>query len=176
MNPIYYIYMHAFSRRFYPKRLTLHVFCQYVCSLGIEPTTFCAANAMLYHWATGTLIYYDTRPNSFSTDYFDRGYSPRWVFWNHFVCIFVLYVSKRFETRLSARAQNTARCAEFGSFTSFCVCMFKLRLVFVRSDTGGREGELGSVLLSVRRGSLRVHWTRRASTQMSFSESCVWML
>ncbi len=24
---------------------------QYVCSLGIEPTTFCAANAMLYHWA-----------------------------------------------------------------------------------------------------------------------------
>ncbi len=27
-------------------------FCQYVCSLGIEPTTFCAANAMLYHWAT----------------------------------------------------------------------------------------------------------------------------
>ncbi len=23
--------------------------------LGIEPTTFCAANAMLYHWATGTL-------------------------------------------------------------------------------------------------------------------------
>ncbi len=24
-------------------------FYQYVCSLGIEPTTFCAANAMLYH-------------------------------------------------------------------------------------------------------------------------------
>ncbi len=24
-------------------------FCQYVCSLGIEPTTFCDANAMLYH-------------------------------------------------------------------------------------------------------------------------------
>ncbi len=23
-------------------------------SLGIEPSTFCAANAMLYHWATGT--------------------------------------------------------------------------------------------------------------------------
>ncbi len=27
---------------------------QYVCYLGIEPTNFCAANAMLYHWATGT--------------------------------------------------------------------------------------------------------------------------
>ncbi len=27
----------------------------YVCSLRIEPTTFCAANAMLYHWATGTI-------------------------------------------------------------------------------------------------------------------------
>ncbi len=24
-------------------------FNQYMCSLGIEPTTFCAANAMLYH-------------------------------------------------------------------------------------------------------------------------------
>ncbi len=33
----------------------LYIFCQYVCSLGFEPTTFCAANAMLYHWATGTL-------------------------------------------------------------------------------------------------------------------------
>ncbi len=30
----------------------IHLF-QYVCSLGIEPTSFCAANAMLYHWATG---------------------------------------------------------------------------------------------------------------------------
>ncbi len=25
-----------------------------MCSLGIKPTTFCAANTMLYHWATGT--------------------------------------------------------------------------------------------------------------------------
>ncbi len=25
-----------------------------MCSLGIEPTTFCAANAMLYNWVTGT--------------------------------------------------------------------------------------------------------------------------
>ncbi len=32
----------------------IHIFFQFVCSLGIEPTTFCAANAMLYHWATGT--------------------------------------------------------------------------------------------------------------------------
>ncbi len=31
-------------------------FNQYVCSLGIEPTTFCAANAMLYHWATQEYI------------------------------------------------------------------------------------------------------------------------
>ncbi len=23
-----------------------------MCSLGIKPTTFCAADAMLYHWAT----------------------------------------------------------------------------------------------------------------------------
>ncbi len=40
-----YIYIYAFSRRFYPKRLTVqylgyNFFCQYVCSLEIEPTTF----------------------------------------------------------------------------------------------------------------------------------------
>ncbi len=58
----FYIYIYAFSRRFYPKRLTVHsgytfFFYQYVCSLGIDPMTFCAANAMLYHWATGTLTH-----------------------------------------------------------------------------------------------------------------------
>ncbi len=59
-----YSYIYAFSRRFCPKRLTVHsgytfFFYQYVCSLGIEPRDsifeFCASNAMLYHWATGTL-------------------------------------------------------------------------------------------------------------------------
>ncbi len=35
----------------------IHI-CQYVCSLGIEPTTFCAANAMLYHWTAGTYSYF----------------------------------------------------------------------------------------------------------------------
>ncbi len=35
----------------------IQFFCQYVCSLGIEPTTFCAANTMLYHWATGTRLF-----------------------------------------------------------------------------------------------------------------------
>ncbi len=52
-------YIYAFSRRFYPKRLTiafrLYNCNQYMCSLGIEPTTFCAADAMLYHWATQEL-------------------------------------------------------------------------------------------------------------------------
>ncbi len=38
----------------------LYIFCQYVCSLGIEPTTFCAANEILYHWATGTFPDSDT--------------------------------------------------------------------------------------------------------------------
>jgi len=42
--------------------------------------------------------------------------------------------------------------AELGSHICF---MFKLLFVFVRSDAGGDEGELGSVLLSMRRGSLR---------------------
>ncbi len=49
----YIIYIYAFSRRFYPKRLTVHSGYTFyfinMCFLGIEPTTFCAANAMLYH-------------------------------------------------------------------------------------------------------------------------------
>ncbi len=40
-----YIYIYAFSRCFYPKRFIVqsgytYFFCGYVCSLGIEPTTF----------------------------------------------------------------------------------------------------------------------------------------
>ncbi len=27
----------------------LYIYYQYVCSLGVEPTIFCAANTMLYH-------------------------------------------------------------------------------------------------------------------------------
>ncbi len=45
-TPYVNIYIYAFSRHFYPKRLTVHsgytFFCQYVCSLGIEPTNLCA--------------------------------------------------------------------------------------------------------------------------------------
>ncbi len=40
---IHFIYIYAFSRRFYPKRLTVHsgyTFFVSMCSLGIEPTTF----------------------------------------------------------------------------------------------------------------------------------------
>ncbi len=50
------IYIYAFSRRFYPKQLKMHSGYSffYVCSLEIEPTTFCAANAMLYQRATWT--------------------------------------------------------------------------------------------------------------------------
>ncbi len=34
-------YIYIFSRHFYPKQLTGYTFfCQYVCSLGLEPTTF----------------------------------------------------------------------------------------------------------------------------------------
>ncbi len=37
--------------------ITLFIICQYMCSLGIEPTTFSAANTMLYHWAIGTFFF-----------------------------------------------------------------------------------------------------------------------
>ncbi len=45
----------------------LYMFYQYVCSLGIEPMTFCTANAMLYHWATWTVdIFFIVHPNVLS--------------------------------------------------------------------------------------------------------------
>ncbi len=54
----FYIYIYAFSRHFYPKRLTVHsgynLFCPYMCSLGIEPTTFALLTQCSNHWATGT--------------------------------------------------------------------------------------------------------------------------
>ncbi len=47
-----FTFMHL-ADAFIQSDLQLHsgytFFCQYVCSLGIEPTTFCAADAMLYH-------------------------------------------------------------------------------------------------------------------------------
>ncbi len=44
----YNIYIYAFSRRFYPKRLTLHSSYSYLLSLGIEPMILTFASAMLY--------------------------------------------------------------------------------------------------------------------------------
>ncbi len=50
------IYIYAFSRRFYPKRLTEHSGYTFVLSVYVFPGNrthnLCAANAMLYHWAT----------------------------------------------------------------------------------------------------------------------------
>ncbi len=48
-----YIYQTLLSKATY-STFRLYIFCQYGCSLEIEPTTFCTANAMIYHWATGT--------------------------------------------------------------------------------------------------------------------------
>ncbi len=33
----------------------IYIFCQYVCTLGIEPTTFALLTQCSNHWATGTL-------------------------------------------------------------------------------------------------------------------------
>ncbi len=118
-----------------------------------------------------TLLYFHLRHNQ----QFFRGYSPRRVFWHHFVeesnSVF-----KLFETRPSARAlchRTPHTFAELGSFTYFYVCMFKLQFVFVRSDAGEGKRELGSGLLSVRCGSLRVHQKMRTSSLYSLELFCV---
>ncbi len=55
-NVCVFIYIYAFIQSDLQCIQAIHFFYQYVCSLGIEPTTCCAANAMLYHWATETLF------------------------------------------------------------------------------------------------------------------------
>ncbi len=49
----------TFSRGFYPKWLTVHSGYTFVLSVSVFPGNrthnLCAANAMLYHWATGTV-------------------------------------------------------------------------------------------------------------------------
>ncbi len=46
----------------------IHCYCQYVCSLGIEPTTVYAANAIIYNRATGTLSSLDKGHPKGNTD------------------------------------------------------------------------------------------------------------
>ncbi len=55
--------MYAFSRRFYPKRLTLHssysfTFYQLLLSLGIEPMILALLAPCSTIWATGKLCFY----------------------------------------------------------------------------------------------------------------------
>ncbi len=61
---ITYIYIYAFSRRFYPKRLTLHssysfTFYQLLLSLGIEPMILALLAPCSTIWATGKWILVD---------------------------------------------------------------------------------------------------------------------
>ncbi len=52
------IYIYAFSRHFYPKQLSafrLYIFWSVHVFPGNRTHNLCAANAMLYHWATGTV-------------------------------------------------------------------------------------------------------------------------
>ncbi len=58
-TPYVNIYIYAFSRHFYPKRLTVHSGYTFL-SVCVFPGNWThkplhAANAMLYHWATGKL-------------------------------------------------------------------------------------------------------------------------
>ncbi len=58
---VLYIYIYAFSRRFYPKRLTVHsgwIFFVSMCVFpGNRTHNLCAANAMLYHWAPASVLF-----------------------------------------------------------------------------------------------------------------------
>ncbi len=61
-------------------------FCQYACSLGIEPTTFCAANAMLYHWAKDLCVNADRQKSGHISKF-----SLYLTFKLYFVCTIILH-------------------------------------------------------------------------------------
>ncbi len=81
---IFYIYALADLLSSDLQWFRLYIFNDYkhVCSLGIEPTTFCAAKAMPYHWATGTHVYI-------------YSISQKWVHPSHFCkyCIISFHVT-----------------------------------------------------------------------------------
>ncbi len=66
---IIYIYIYAFSRHFYPKRLALHssysfTFYQLLLSLGIEPMILALLAPCSTIWATGKLIIHNNASSS----------------------------------------------------------------------------------------------------------------
>ncbi len=55
LSEMRHIYIYAFSRRFYPKWLIQVIHVLSVCVFpGNRTHNLCAANTMLYHWATDT--------------------------------------------------------------------------------------------------------------------------
>ncbi len=78
---LYFTFMHladAFIQSDLQCIQAIHIFLfyQYVCSLGIEPMTFCAANAMLYHWATGTSVEQDIYRGERNRDFYRGEHLP----------------------------------------------------------------------------------------------------
>ncbi len=56
-----------------------------MCSLGIEPTTFCTANTMLYHWATGTAtVHLDLKKQARKSECFY--FNSKWFKWYKMIC------------------------------------------------------------------------------------------
>ncbi len=98
---LHYIYIYAFSRRFYPKRLTLHssyslTFYQLLLSLGIEPMILALLAPCSTIWATGkqkiitikrtkdlnyfslcALYLFNTRVSQFELNYWNKLTFPR---------------------------------------------------------------------------------------------------
>ncbi len=52
---LHYIYQTLLSKATYS---AIHLYCQYVWSLGIKPTTFALLTQCSNHWATGTQVCY----------------------------------------------------------------------------------------------------------------------
>ncbi len=104
-----YIYIYAFSRRFYPKRLTVHSGYTFILSVCVFPGNrthnFCAANAMLYHWATGT-VDRNTIP---SFDSIVKNNSQKFRYQTYLFCLFLLNISAEYHEQKSVCYIKTGR-------------------------------------------------------------------
>ncbi len=113
---IEFIYIYAFSRRFYPKQVTVHSGYKFL-SVHVFPGNWthnlCAANAMLYHWATGTL--FNTRVSQLFHDIL--------IYWDAPVCIISIKSNKK--TKQDINKKHWSKITkEFGSY--FCSPEFSI--------------------------------------------------
>ncbi len=127
-----------------PKRLTLHIqdihlLTVYMCSLGIEPTAFWAANTMLYHWATGTpSIVFKVNCNTLT---YINIYTFKWYKMYTFYIFLIIHPKK---DQLVQRCPCSYSLAEKAGVHHVYICVIlvqKCNVLFIKADICNTDKE-----------------------------------